>query len=185
MSPRATPNEAVPMADETLASIIPLHQPKKAKTGAERARAYRRRKRQRAKAAGSPNDESPSSELLIPEGFLSGDSAFAEPTLTPPPTVTVRDVARDGDAPSRSISSILLRAAALALAGVGIAMNGWFARSLGSSDAAGWLFLAIGVAADIVALVVPSCAARLWQARHRATSLAGWAKRLRWLATMR
>jgi hypothetical protein len=26
------------------------------------------------------------------------------------------------------------------LAGVGIAMNGWFARSLGSSDAAGWLF---------------------------------------------
>src|SRR6516165_4325134 len=53
-------------------------------------------------------------------------------------------------------------------------MNGWFARSLGSSDAAGWLFFAIGVASDLVALVVPSCAARLWQARHRATSLAGW-----------
>jgi hypothetical protein len=53
-------------------------------------------------------------------------------------------------------------------------MNGWFARSLGSSDAAGWLFLAIGVAADVTALIIPSCAARLWQARHRATSLAGW-----------
>jgi hypothetical protein len=37
------------------------------------------------------------------------------------------------------------------------------------------LFLATGVAADLVALVFPSCAARLWQARHRTTSLAGWA----------
>ena len=33
--------------------------------------------------------------------------------------------------------------AAVALAFVGIAMNGWFARSLGSSEAAGWLLLAI------------------------------------------
>jgi hypothetical protein len=163
------------MADETIASIIPLHQPKKAKAGAQRARASRQRKRQTAKAAASPNKESPSSESLIPEGFLSADSAFAEPPFTPYPTVTLRAVARGEDAPLRSISPILLRAAALALAGVGIAMNGWFARSLGSSDAAGWLFLAIGVAADLVALVAPSCAARLWQARHRATSLAGWA----------
>jgi hypothetical protein len=65
--------------------------------------------------------------------------------------------------------------AAFALAGVGIAMNGWYARSLGSTDVAGWLFLAIGIAADLVALVMPSCAARLWQARQRASSLAGWA----------
>jgi hypothetical protein len=163
------------MADESIASIITLHQPKKTKTGAERSRAYRQRKRQKAKAVASPNHESLSSELLIPEGFLSADWSSAESPVTPPPTVTVRDVARDGHAPSRSISTMLLRAAALALAGVGIAMNGWFGRSLGSSDAAGWLFLAIGVAADLVALVVPSCAARLWQARHRATSLAGWA----------
>jgi hypothetical protein len=40
---------------------------------------------------------------------------------------------------------------------------------------AGWLFLAIGVAADLVALVMPSCAAALWRHRQRATSLAGWA----------
>jgi len=164
MSPRATSNEAAPTADETIASIIPLRQPKKAKTDAARARAYRQRKRQKAKAVASPNQESPSSESLIPEGFSSAA-----------PTVTLSDVTRDEGAPSRSISTILLRAAALALAAVGLAMNGWFARSLGSSDAAGWLFLAIGVAADLVALVAPSCAARLWQARHRATSLAGWA----------
>ena len=116
MSPAQHRIEAVPMADETIASIIPLHQPKKAKTGAQRARAYRQRKRQKAKAAASPNRESPSSESLIPEGFLSADSAFAEPPFTPPPTVTLRAVARDQDPPSRRISSTLLRAAALALA---------------------------------------------------------------------
>src|SRR5258708_10271221 len=173
MSPRATPKEAVPMADETIASIIPLHQPKRAKTGAQRARAYRQRKRQKAKAAASPNYESPSSESLIPDGFSSADSVFAEPPFTPPLNVALRAVGRDEGSPSRSISPILLRAAALTLAGVGIAMNGWFARSLGSSDAAGWLFLAIGVAADLLALVSPSCAARLWQTPHRAPSLAG------------
>ena len=37
------------------------------------------------------------------------------------------------------------------------------------------MFLAIGVAADLVALVMPTCAARLWRARHHATALAGWA----------
>ena len=164
------------MADEILASIIPLHQPKKkAKSGAQRARTQRQRKRQKAKAPASPNNESPSFEPLIPEGFSPVDSVFAEPPAAPLPTVTFRAVARDEDAPSRSISPILLRAAALALAGVGIAMNGWFARSLGASDAAGWLFFATGVASDLVALVAPSCSARLWQARHRATSLAGWA----------
>src|SRR5258707_5987705 len=172
MSPRATPNEAAPTADETIASIITLRQPKKAKTDAARARAYRQRKRQKAKAVASPNHESSSSESLIPEGFSSADSTLVEPPATAP-TVTLSDVTRDEGAPSRSISTILLRAAAVTLAAVGIAMNGWFARSLGSSDAAGWLFLAIGVAAHLVALVAPSCAARLWQARHRATSLAG------------
>ena len=153
------------MADDTVASIIALHQPKRAKTGAQRARAYRPRKRQKAKAAHSPDAESPSSESLIPVGFSSANSAFAESP------VTLRAVT-----PShRPVASILLAAAAFALAGVGISTNGWFARSLGSSDIAGWLFLAIGVAADLVALVMPSCAAWLWHTRERVTSLAGWA----------
>jgi hypothetical protein len=53
-------------------------------------------------------------------------------------------------------------------------------RGLGSSEAAGWLFLAVGVAAELVALVIPSCAASLWQARQRATALVGW---MIWVAT--
>src|SRR6202043_3915215 len=41
---------AVPMADDISASVVTLHQPrpKKAKTGAERARAYRERKKRGA-----------------------------------------------------------------------------------------------------------------------------------------
>jgi hypothetical protein len=72
------------LADESIAaSIIALHQPKKAKTGAERSRAYRRRKRKKAKAGALPN-ESPSSEVLIPEGFSSADLALAEPPVRRP-----------------------------------------------------------------------------------------------------
>lgn len=91
----------------------------------------------------------------------------AEPVAPPP-------VAAEQAAPRRHLASYLLQAAAFALALVGMAMNGWFAQSLGASHAAGWLFLAVGVAADLVALVMPSCAARLWHDRHRATALAGW-----------
>ena len=53
-------------------------------------------------------------------------------------------------------------------------MNGWFARSLGSTDLAEWLFLAVGVAADLVLLAVPSTATQLWQAGKRATAAAAW-----------
>ena len=148
------------MAEETIASIIALHQPKRGKTAAQRARTYRPRKRQRAKAA--PDAESPSSESLIPAGFFSANTAFTESPVTPLPLVTSRALR-----PSNRVASILLMAAAFALATVGVTTNGWFARSLGSSDIAGWLFLAIGVAADLAALVMPSCAAGLWHTRQR------------------
>ncbi|CCD95125.1 conserved membrane hypothetical protein [Bradyrhizobium sp. ORS 375] len=82
--------------------------------------------------------------------------------------------------PRITASSILLQLAALALAAVGMAMNGWFAHSLGSNSTAGYMFLAVGVTADLVALVMPTCAARLWQARHRGSALTGWTV---WLMT--
>ncbi len=150
------------MADDTTASIITLQQPrpKRAKTPAERAKAYRRRKKASVPALPVAAQVSTPSE---PENVTPV-------TPMPPPTVALRGVT-----PSRPrVAPILLTASALALAGVGMTMNGWFARSLGSSDIAGWLFLAIGVTADLIALVMPSCAARLWRGPQRAISLAGW-----------
>jgi hypothetical protein len=154
------------MADHDSASIVTLHQPRpvRAKTPAERAKAYRERKKANLPA------------VLEKEGARRFEPPASTPvTLLPPENVTF------SPAPSRrQAAPILLTIAALALALVGMIMNGWFARSLGSTETSGWLFLAIGVAADLVALVIPSCAAGLWQARQRATALAGWGV---WLLT--
>lgn len=145
------------MAKQISASIIPLHQPRP-KTDAERARAYRLRKKAKGRATQEPESTAPEPKVII--------------AVTAP--VTSRRVTPAVTASRRHPGQIALTIAAFALAAVGVTMNGWFARSLGSSDTAGWLFLAIGVAADLAALAVPSCAAHLWQARQRATAATGW-----------
>jgi hypothetical protein len=177
------------MADDTIASVIPLHyapSKKREKRGTERAKNTRQRKR-KAKVTTSEDTEaeSPSSasllpsEFLIPPEFLPANDVVADAPTTPPPGATPRP--NEVVTPSRGyLAPFLLSIAALALAAVGITINGWFARSLGSSDAAGWLFLAVGVAADLVALVMPSCAATLWGSGQRATALVGWTV---WLMT--
>jgi hypothetical protein len=73
----------------------------------------------------------------------------------------------------------LLSASALALAGSGIVINGWFARSLGSTEVAGWLFLTVGVAADVCALALPSVAAHL-RGPRRALAWALWTMTVAW-----
>src|SRR5260370_32647753 len=128
------------MADDVSASVIPLQQPrhkKKAKTGAEPAKAHRQRKK--ASAANAPPP--PSSEHLIPLDFLSVGAANVAPPVpapanelvhvaqlpsAPSPAVTLRTVT-----PSRHpIVPVLLSIAALALAGAGVGMKGLFSRSL-------------------------------------------------------
>jgi hypothetical protein len=175
------------MAEDTTASVIPLHQiplKKRAKKATERTRPPRPRKR-KAKPAASAEPESlsseslTSSEFLIPPEFLHMDEAIPEQSVAPPPAAA----AHPNQAATSSRDRValgLLSIAALSLGAVGVTINGWFARSLGSSDIAGWLFLAVGVAADLVALVMPSCAAGLWRTGQRATALVGWAV---WLMT--
>jgi len=173
------------MAEDTAASVISFYQVPDAKaksnreTGAGRARtkATPKRKRRKAKAVTSEEAESPESEALIPPEYMSADWAITEPSVT---QASTSDVMEPATAHRRQVVPILLLVAALALGAAGITMNGWFARSLGSSEVASWLFLAIGAAADLVALAMPSCAAGLWRGGHRATSLVGWAV---WLMT--
>jgi hypothetical protein len=157
------------------------HRGKKAKTGAERAKAYRQRRKVSA-ANGAPA----SSEHLVSLDLPFADATNAELAIPPPandklpkirqlltaphPAVTLRAVTQS----RRPVASIVLLVAASALAAAGITINGWFARSLGATETAGWLFLAIGVAADLVALVMPSCATGLWHARRRPAALVGW-----------
>jgi hypothetical protein len=49
-----------------------------------------------------------------------------------------------------------LALAAFGLAGCGVTMNAMFRHSLGSTDASGVLFTALGVAVDAAALCLPS-----------------------------
>jgi hypothetical protein len=163
------------LADDTSASIITLHQPrpkKATKTAAERAREYRQRKKAE-KSVAAPDLPVPASP--VPASVPATVSTPVTPL--PSPTVAFRSVTPPS---RRHAAPVLLTVAALALAVVGMTMNGWFARSLGSTDTAGWLFLVVGVAADLVALVMPTCAAGLWQAGQRTTALAAWAV---WLMT--
>lgn len=87
----------------------------------------------------------------------------------PPPTIIAPPPPRP-----RSLASIALRISAVGLGACGLAMNAYFARSLGSTDFSAWLFLALGVASDAAALALPSVAARLWQEGERGSALAGW-----------
>jgi hypothetical protein len=172
------------MADDTFASVIPLHYAplkKREKKAAGRGGTKRKRKQKVTRAEETEYPASASllpSEFLIPPEFLPANDVDPEPSATPP---AVRPHSDEAVAPvRRQFAPVLLSIAALALAAVGITINGWFARSLGSSDVAGWLFLGVGVAADLVALVMPSCAAGLWQSGQRATALVGWTV---WLMT--
>jgi hypothetical protein len=169
------------LADDTSASIITLHQPrpkKATKSAAERAREYRQRKKAEKSVAAPDLPVATSVPATVSTPVPASVPATVSTPVTPLPTPTATSGAI---VPSRrSAAPLLLTVAALALAVVGMTMNGWFARSLGSTDTAGWLFLVIGVAADLVALVMPSCAAGLWQAGQRTTALAAWAV---WLMT--
>lgn len=149
------------MATDHSATIVHLVQPKRPMTGAERQRNYRLRKL--AKANGEAVLTSPLPTLASP-----AVEAVTVPSQAANPITSPNALSRP------SLASVILTVTVFGLAGVGLTMNGWFAKSLGSSDVAGWLFLAIGVAADLVALATPACAASLWLKRQRGSAAVAW-----------
>ena len=154
------------MADDTSASVITLHQPrpKKAKTPAERAAAYRARK----KAASSDLSLPKFGNLPVPAVPPPYAGNALGSRFQPYRHVTSRAVTPIGrlDRPHDRCRRPRRRR--------GDAKR--MVRPEPRRDRnAGWLFLAVGVAADLAALAVPSVAARAWQARQRGAALAGWA----------
>jgi hypothetical protein len=176
----------ITMANEIVSSVVPFQQPKKTPlTAAERQRACRARKAAAQAAAGSL--------AACPSGLSSpGYPASSKPpaavtpvteqrpvTVVTPVTRVTRVTRPKLQLPALDASNALV-GAAVASAAVGICMNGWYARSLGSSDVAGWLFLAIGVVADVSALFLPTGCARLAAKRQRGAAAIGW---MVWFAT--
>ena len=87
--------------------------------------------------------------------------------------------------PARSLISlmtaIVLFATALGLTAVGLVMNARFAASFGQTAEASVLLAAIGLAVDLLAVVLPTVAAQLWQRRMIVAAGAAW---LIWLAAL-
>jgi hypothetical protein len=87
--------------------------------------------------------------------------------------------------PSRSIiatlTAIVLFSTSVGLTGVGLVMNARFAASFGQTVEAGVLLATIGLAVDLLAVVLPTVAAQLWQRRSVLAAGAAWTI---WLAAL-
>ena len=59
---------------------------------------------------------------------------------------------------------------AVMLAGIGMVVNARFAASFGQSPDASVMLAALGLAADVLALVLPTVGCRLWSAGRRTSS---------------
>jgi len=118
------------MATDIPAPTLILVQPRRPKTGAERQRAYKARLK--AKAA-------------LPVVVPAPEPVTLTSVTSPAPVIEAANYPKNK---TFSPDPIALRAAAAGLALVGLSMNATYARSLGSSDLSGWLFLALGLCAD-------------------------------------
>ena len=72
------------------------------------------------------------------------------------------------------ISAALLLLTALGLTGVGLVMNARFAASFGQTLEAAALLAAIGLAIDLLAVVLPSVGVQFWHRRSILASAAAW-----------
>src|SRR5882762_8975981 len=63
---------------------------------------------------------------------------------------------------------------ALALGGTGIIMNARYAASLGSSEEGATVLAVVGVAIDVLAMVLPSVPVALWRRGHRTLAIVPW-----------
>lgn len=75
----------------------------------------------------------------------------------------------------RIMLAIVLAMTAISLAIVGLTVNTRFAASFGQTAEAAALLAAVGLAIDLLAVILPSAAAQLWRDRNRMTASAAWA----------
>ena len=78
-------------------------------------------------------------------------------------------------------AAAVLFATALGLAAIGLTMNARFAASFGQTAEAALLLAAIGLAIDVLAVVLPTVAVLLWHHRARASAAVAWTI---WLAAL-
>src|SRR5262249_20820169 len=90
------------------------------------------------------------------------------------PTVDIHSLRPRPCNAGRMILAGALALTAIGLAVIGLTVNTRFAASFGQTAEAALLLAALGLAIDLLAIVLPSAAAQLWRDRHRAAGLACW-----------
>src|SRR5262249_7873249 len=92
-----------------------------------------------------------------------------------PPAVEYALVPRPRrDTAGRIVLAAMLGLAALGLAVIGLTVNTRFAASFGQTAEAALLLASLGLAIDLLAIVLPSAAAQLWRDSHAVASIAAW-----------
>jgi MarR family len=101
-------------------------------------------------------------------------SAVVTPAAAPSVAPAVLSVAPTTAPAGSRTTALIVGAAALCLAAVGLVLNANFAASLGQTGLAAVLLAAIGLAVDMLAVALPTAASKLWQGRHRPAAFAAW-----------
>lgn len=103
------------------------------------------------------------------------------PKLSGPVPAGVRQTGRrpdddvnTGGRLARTASSAALGAIALAIAWFGIRINAWYGATLGRTAEASLLLAGLSVAADVLALVLPTVSRQLWLDRQRSLAAVAW-----------
>jgi hypothetical protein len=94
-----------------------------------------------------------------------------------PASASERAIASQQSASRRGfalVTAAVLLVTAIGLAAVGLTMNARFAASFGQTAEAAILLAAIGLAIDVLAVVLPAVAAHLWHHRLRPAAVMAW-----------
>jgi hypothetical protein len=112
----------------------------------------------------------PAPVAIEPPPAVSAVVTPVAPSVTP----AVLSVAPTTAPAGSRTTALIVGAAALCLAAVGLILNANFAASLGQTGLAAALLAAIGLAIDMLAVALPTAASKLWQGRHRPAAFAAW-----------
>jgi hypothetical protein len=98
----------------------------------------------------------------------------ASPPPSPPPSPPLAKP-RHPIAIPRLIGAAILALAALAIAGLALAINAQYGASIGETTLTSWTFMGLATAVDLLALTLAPAAIGLWRSKQRGLASATWA----------
>src|SRR5215470_18277890 len=98
----------------------------------------------------------------------------AGPPPSSPPAMAGMATPRHPFATPRLVGAAILAMAALAIAGLALAINAQYGASIGETTLTSWTFMGLAVAVDLLAVTLAPAAVGLWRTKQRALAIATW-----------